>query len=114
MTEAGGLAFVCLALLLAVLANLFQLRKRVTTLTRVEAKLDLLLRNAGLQYDPYADPPAQVVEALRRGGKIEAIKHYRQATGAGLKDAKEFIEELQRRAGSGVQEAIRKPLGERP
>lgn len=103
MTEAaGGLALACLALLLVVLVNLFQVQKRVTTLTRVEAKLDLLLRNAGLQYDPYADLPAPVAEALRRGDKIEAIKHYRQATGAGLKDAKEFIEEVQRRAGSGV------------
>jgi ribosomal protein L7/L12 len=88
------------------MVNLSQLQKRVTTLTRVEAKLDLLLRNAGLQYDPYTDLPAPVVEALRRGdkieAKIEAIKHYRQATGAGLTEAKELIEEVQRRAGSGV------------
>jgi ribosomal protein L7/L12 len=99
---AGGLPFACLILLLVVMVELFQLRRRVTTLTRVEAKLDLLLRNAGLQYDPYADLPAPVVDALRRGDKIGAIRHYRQTTGAGLKDAKEFIEEFQRRAGSGV------------
>jgi ribosomal protein L7/L12 len=96
MTGAAG-DLGCIVLLLVVLAYLLQLQKRVTTLTRVEAKLDLLLRNAGLQYDPYADLPAPVVEALRRGDKIEAIKHFRQTTGAGLKDAKEFIEEAQRR-----------------
>jgi ribosomal protein L7/L12 len=40
------------------------------------------------------------VEALRRGHKIEAIKLYRQATGVGLKEAKDFIDDVQRRAGS--------------
>jgi ribosomal protein L7/L12 len=40
-----------------------------------------------------------IVEALRANRKIEAIKLYRQATGVGLKEAKEFIEEVQRRAG---------------
>jgi ribosomal protein L7/L12 len=96
MTGAAG-DLGCIVLLLVVLVYLLELQKRVTILTRVEAKLDLLLQNAGLQYDPYADLPAPVVEALRRGDKIEAIKHYRQTTGAGLKDAKEFIEEVQRR-----------------
>src|SRR5262245_7458786 len=99
---AEGLALACLIFLLVVLVHLSQLRHRVATLSRVEAKLDLLLRDAGLQYDPYADLPAPVVEALRRGDKIGAIKHYRQTTGAGLKEAKEFIEGVQRRAGSGA------------
>jgi hypothetical protein len=34
--------------------------------------------------------------------KIKAIKLYRQSTGVGLKEAKEFIEEVQRRAGVGL------------
>lgn len=46
--------------------------------------------------------PPGVLEALRRGKKIEAIKEYRAATGAGLKDAKEYVEELQRRAAPRV------------
>jgi ribosomal protein L7/L12 len=33
------------------------------------------------------------------GKKIEAIKSYRSATGLGLKEAKEAIEDIQRRAG---------------
>lgn len=67
-------------------------------LSRVEGKLDALLKHQGIQFDPYSDLPAPVLDALRRGKKIEAIKEYRAATGAGLKDAKEFVEELQRRA----------------
>lgn len=70
------------------------------TLSRLEGKLDALLKHQGVRFDPYSDLPGPVLDALRRGKKIEAIKEYRVATGAGLKDAKEFVEELQRRASS--------------
>ena len=36
----------------------------------------------------------EILDAIKQGRKIEAIKLYRDATGAGLKDAKDFIEEL--------------------
>jgi hypothetical protein len=75
------------------------LRKKVSALSRIEAKLDMLLKQGGTSYDPFADLPPGVIEALRRGEKIEAIKRYREATGAGLKASKEFVEEVQRRAG---------------
>lgn len=67
-------------------------------LSRLEAKLDALLKHEGVQFDPYSDVPPPVLDALRRGKKIEAIKEYRAATGVGLKEAKEYVEELQRRA----------------
>ena len=46
-----------------------------------------------------ADTPSdeqieEISEALADGNKIEAIKIYREATGKGLKDAKDFIEAL--------------------
>jgi ribosomal protein L7/L12 len=69
-------------------------------LSRLEAKVDLLLKNANIKYDPTANVPADVVEALRRGAKIEAIKRYRQATGVGLKEAKDFVEALQGKIGT--------------
>ena len=50
-------------------------------MSRLEGKVNLLLKNAGLHYDPYADLPPTVIEALRKKEKIQAIKHYRQATG---------------------------------
>ncbi len=37
----------------------------------------------------------QVAEALWQGRKIEAIKIYRQATGVGLKEAKEAVEAME-------------------
>lgn len=36
----------------------------------------------------------RIVQSLREGKKIEAIKDYRESTGAGLKESKEAIEEL--------------------
>jgi ribosomal protein L7/L12 len=53
----------------------------------------------GIEYVPYSDLPPNVIDALQRGKKIEAIKHYRNATGVGLKEAKEVIEDVQRVAG---------------
>ena len=71
-------------------------------LFRVEAKLDLLLKHAGLAFDPKAGVPPAVLEALQRGEKIEAIKLYREATGAGLAEAKDYVEELQASPKAGV------------
>jgi ribosomal protein L7/L12 len=93
------LSVVCIGLLLICLATLGQLTKRAAAISRVEAKLDLLLAKAGIEFDPYSNVSQELSEALRRGDKIAAIKCYRQASGAGLKEAKEHIEELQRRGG---------------
>ena len=60
--------------------------------------MNALLKHEGIRFDPYSDVPPPVVDALRRGRKIEAIKEYRAATGAGLQEAKDYVEELDRRA----------------
>jgi len=39
---------------------------------------------------------AKIEELTRRGKKIEAIKELRGKTGLGLKESKEFVEELKR------------------
>jgi Ribosomal protein L7/L12 C-terminal domain len=102
-TETVGLvALIVLGLILlrAIGGRLVGIQNRLAVLSRVEAKLDLLLKQANIKFDPYAHISNDIVEALRRNQKIEAIKLYRQATGVGLKEAKEFIEEVQRRAGA--------------
>jgi ribosomal protein L7/L12 len=62
-----------------------ELERRIATISR--------------SFDPYADLSQDIVDAVREGKKIKAIKLYRQSQGGGLKDAKEAIEEMQRRAG---------------
>ena len=104
MTEQA--AFISALILCVMLVNLLlgvrvsKLEQRLSSISRIDAKLDVLLKHSGLEYDPYKDLPSAVVEAVARGNKIEAIKRYREATAAGLKEAKDFIEEIQRRSGS--------------
>jgi len=101
----GQLAFLCIlitcvgAVLFSLGLRLDRIERRICALSRLEAKLDLLLIHSGLEYDPYAHLPPAVIESVQAGRKIEAIKRYREETGAGLKDAKDFIEEVQRRRG---------------
>jgi ribosomal protein L7/L12 len=61
-----------------------------------------LLRQQGIHYDPLGDVPPQVREALDHGERILAIKRLREATGLGLKDAKDQVDELRRRRGGVV------------
>ncbi|MFL5244764.1 MAG: hypothetical protein ACJ8FY_21900 [Gemmataceae bacterium] len=63
-------------------------------LARLERKLDALLKASGI--DLSAQMPSQITELLRQGKKIEAIKLYRESTGAGLAEAKNRIEEIER------------------
>jgi ribosomal protein L7/L12 len=78
------------------------LNKRLAALSRIDAKIDALLASAGITFDPAASLPAGVVSAIRSGQKIQAIKLYRTASGASFKEAKELVEEAQRRLGMDV------------
>ncbi len=99
MNDALLLVFVVVGVAVAIAARRTSAERQVRALSRVEAKVDALLKQAGIRFDPYADAPAPVLDALRRGRKVEAIKEYRAATGVGLQEAKDYVEELQRRAG---------------
>jgi ribosomal protein L7/L12 len=76
--------------------------QRLRALSRVEGKLDALLKHQGIRFDPYGEVPQPVLDAVRSGRKIEAIKAHRAATGAGLAQAKEYVEEVQRRASAKI------------
>jgi ribosomal protein L7/L12 len=63
-------------------------------LAALERKLDLLLRYSGIDVTVQADKEA--AELLRAGKKIEAIRIYRELTGAGLAEAKAHVEGLEK------------------
>jgi ribosomal protein L7/L12 len=90
----GGAIGIGIALLFM---RLSALERRLNRLSRVEAKIDALLKNAGVQFDQFQDVPPDVREALERGETILAIQRFRWATGAGLKEAKAFIDDVRRR-----------------
>ena len=77
--------------------SLASLESKIASL---DGKVDALLKHAGIEYNPDDNLPEGVMQAIQSGDQVEAIKLYREATGAGLKKAKEFIENVQRRAGA--------------
>jgi hypothetical protein len=91
-------SFAALALLVSGIRS--GMDKRANMLWRIEAKVDLLLKHSNIEFDPYGNLPREVTDAVGRGEKIRAIKSWREVTGAGLKEAKDFIEEVQRRSNS--------------
>lgn len=100
------LAVVTVAAVLALIAmaNTNQLMARTK---RIEGKLDHALRQfgaldpsqpastpLGAPVAPSAADVQGVQESLLNGRKVEAIKRYREATGADLRTAKRAVEEL--------------------
>lgn len=73
-----------------------QMRALQADVAALQRKLDYVVRHLGLQYsdDPLEPGLAQAAEFLRQGNEIEAIKAYRNATGAGLKQSKDAVEAL--------------------
>ena len=78
-----------------------ELKQRLSTL---ESKIDFLFRRMGIEtplQNPVASP--EVIALVRSGEKVKAIKLFIQQTGAGLNDAKDFIESLEAKYGPSVQ-----------
>ena len=63
----------------------------------LEKKVDAMMKHIGMTYDPFHDVPEAIHEHIRKGNTIEAIKLYRQHSGAGLREAKEAVEEMMSR-----------------
>ncbi|RPF34945.1 ribosomal protein L7/L12 [Streptomyces sp. TLI_185] len=83
-------------LVLLVLFGIGSIENRISRtdrrVARIEHKLDLILGHLDLtEPEPWSD---EVNALVRDGKKIQAIKVYREATGAGLKEAKEAVEKL--------------------
>jgi large subunit ribosomal protein L7/L12 len=70
-----------------------ELRQRVF---KLEQQIEFILRSQGLRYhdEPNQGISPSIMAALQCGNKIKAIKIYREETGVGLKEAKDFIDSL--------------------
>ena len=85
---------VALLLFFAIESSERKVRSEVSRrIDRLEDKVDLLLKQAGLE-EPPMPRQDEVVALVRAGKKIEAIKVYREATGVGLAEAKAAVERL--------------------
>jgi hypothetical protein len=61
-------------------------------LRRVEEKLDLILKHLGITFVDESGLPAEARTLADMGQKIAAIKVLRDATGMGLREAKDAVE----------------------
>ena len=63
---------------------------------RLEAQVEFLFKHLGVSMNadgsPAVDP--RIIEALKKGQAIEAIKIYRELTGLGLAEAKSAVEKI--------------------
>ena len=74
--------------------EVLQLKLRVG---KLERQVAFLLEHLGLEYYEGTDAGVSpdILELVRTGDKLRAIKLYREETGLGLREAKEFIESLE-------------------
>ena len=65
-------------------------------LEKIESRLGFLFRTLGIttQEAPEWKASPELLELVRKGDKIAAIKAFRAETGASLSDAKKFIDSL--------------------
>jgi ribosomal protein L7/L12 len=67
-------------------------RRQVRRLALLERKLDAVLHHLGVEVP---DPHLEQVRALMGQGRtIQAVRAYRDATGAGLREAKQAVDRL--------------------
>ena len=89
-------------------------RQLHSSLTALEQRIDRLLDRASIRFDLYANLPTGIREAMQRNQPIQAIKIYRQATGVGLKQAKDFIDGLaseEQRLARKLDALLQQPAG---
>lgn len=75
-----------------------ELEERIARLERTVAYLMehlKLVENEGFR--PRSTLPPELIDLIQCGRKIEAIKLYREHTGVGLKEAKDAVEDLERK-----------------
>ncbi|CAL9489404.1 hypothetical protein ACWDMR_28590 [Streptomyces althioticus] len=69
-----------------------QLTRSDRRVARVERKLDAVMRHLGLEEEvPRKD---EILALVRDGKQVQAIKLYRETTGAGLREAKQAVDAM--------------------
>jgi large subunit ribosomal protein L7/L12 len=82
------------------MASKDDLQMRVAELER---KVAFMMKELGLTYESKTSDLASqaVIDLIYQGKKIEAVKVHREETGLGLKEAKDTVDEIERRVKSG-------------
>jgi len=70
-------------------------------LKELEGQVAFLYKHLGVTYIPEPGPESdpRIIEQLKKGNMIEAIKIHRELTGSGLAEAKMAVEEIKSKLG---------------
>lgn len=92
------LLFLIPAVILLVMASSMSRNSNPTSrrLVRIERDLHMVMDHLGIVRP---EPTVEVLDKLRAGKKLEAVVVYRDATGVGLKEAREAVEKMAREHG---------------
>jgi ribosomal protein L7/L12 len=86
------------------MARMLVLDQRLKALVLMNAKIDVLLRHSGISLNPHENLPddlrQDLLEAIRQGRKLDAVKRYKGATNTELRESKEFIDILEKHVKS--------------
>jgi ribosomal protein L7/L12 len=83
-------ALLSLLIVILVVVILWAIARLDSTVRRAERKLDIFMRCSG--YDPTQIATLEAESLARAGRKAEAIKVYRELTGASLTQAKSVVD----------------------
>ena len=84
--------FLTCVVVLGVISIQTQLTRSERRVARVERKLDAVMRHLGLEEEvPRRD---EILALVRDGKQVQAVKLYREATGAGLAEAKQAVDAM--------------------
>jgi ribosomal protein L7/L12 len=61
---------------------------------RMKLTLDKIAKHVGIPDIVTKDVKDELITLISEGNKIKAIKRYRMVTGLGLKEAKEYVDQL--------------------
>lgn len=78
-------------------SEILVLRARIAEL---ESRVEFLYRHLGITYvENTSIGDTKVIDMLKKGNKIEAIKIYREIYNCGLAEAKKAVDEIESRLG---------------
>ncbi|MEV5417452.1 hypothetical protein ACWDN6_05535 [Streptomyces albogriseolus] len=84
--------FLTCVVVLGVISIQTQLTRSERRVARVERKLDAVMRHLSLEEEvPRRD---EILALVRDGKQVQAVKLYREATGAGLLEAKQAVDAM--------------------
>ncbi|MEU2368762.1 hypothetical protein [Streptomyces pseudogriseolus] len=87
-----AILFLTCVVVLSVASIQTALSRSERRVARVERKLDQVMRHLGLEEEvPRRD---EILALVRDGKQVQAIKLYREATGAGLVEAKQAVDAM--------------------